>query len=125
MKPFFEEVKVLYPKNDFIFHQDSAPSHVSKKTIKFLKDSNIKYITPREWMPMSPDAAPMDYYIWSHLKRKLKNHKVNSIDGLKRILKYEWNKIPQKTINKILKGWAKRCRLIYKNKGLNIENFKI
>ena len=125
LKPFLKEAKVLYPQNDFIFHQDSAPSHASKKTIKFLKDNNIKFITPEEWMPMSPDAAPMDYYIWSHLKRKLKNHKINNIDRLKRVLKLEWNKIPQKTINKVLKSWAKRCRLIYKNKGLNIENFRI
>ena len=76
-------------------------------------------------MPMSPDAAPMDYYIWSHLKSRLKNHKIKNIEGLKRALKIEWDKIPQKTINKVLESWAKRCRLIYKNKGLNIENFRI
>ena len=89
-------MKVLYPQNDFVFHQDSALSYASKKAIKFLKDNNIKFVTSEEWMPMSPDAASMDYYIWSHLKMKLKNHKINNIDGLKRVLKLEWNKIPQK-----------------------------
>ena len=34
-----------------------------KKTIAFLTESKINYVKPEEWMPKSPDAAPMDYSI--------------------------------------------------------------
>lgn len=37
LKPFLnKDASKLYPNNDFIFHQDSAPSHASKSTIEFL-----------------------------------------------------------------------------------------
>ena len=51
-----------------IYHHDSAPSHTSKKTIVFLNKSTINYVKPEEWMPKSPDAAPIDYSIWGYLK---------------------------------------------------------
>jgi predicted transcriptional regulator len=69
LKPFLtRDVPRLFPKKErrkWFFHQDSAPSHTSKETISFLNRSNINYIKPEEWMPSSPDAAPMDYSIWS------------------------------------------------------------
>jgi hypothetical protein len=49
LKPFLaEDIPRLYPKSDYIFHQDSAPAHSLKMTIKFLKDIKIKLITPDE-----------------------------------------------------------------------------
>ena len=57
--PVGEEKKMIY-------HHDSAPSHTSKKSIAFLDKSKINYVKPEEWMPKSPDAAPMDYSIWSY-----------------------------------------------------------
>ncbi|CAF1558888.1 unnamed protein product [Rotaria sordida] len=72
LKPFLtKDVPRLFRKGKklkWIFHQDSAPSHTAKETIKFLEQNKIHYITPQEWMPASPDAAPMDYSIWGHLK---------------------------------------------------------
>ena len=44
-------------------HQDLAPSHTSQQIIEYLKKYKINYITLEEWMPSSPDAAPMDYAI--------------------------------------------------------------
>ena len=50
LKPFLSrDVPQLFPKNGKgqpIFHQDSAPGHVSKKPIACLNESNIKYVKP-------------------------------------------------------------------------------
>ena len=81
------------------FHQDSAPSHFSKAKINFMKDK-MNFITKDEWFPKSPDAAPMDYYIWGHLKQHLWKKKVKDMFGLKRALKDAWKKLPQELINK-------------------------
>lgn len=125
LKPFIrEDVPNLYPNGDYVFHQDSAPSHTAKKTIKFLLDNNIPFITPSQWMPNSPDAAPMDYFFWGFLKNRLNKRKVKTINGLKKAIKEEVKKVPQILINNALKAWSRRCRKIYYNKGLHIENYK-
>ena len=109
LTPFIsKDVKRLYPNGDFILHQDSAPSHAAKTTINFLMDKGIKFITPEQWTPMSPDASPMDYFVWGYLKQKLWSRKVNSLEGLKTALKQEWKKLPQDLINKAVNSWPKR-----------------
>lgn len=123
LKPNLElDFKKLYPKNDFILHQDSAPSHVSKMTLKFLKDNKVKYIPPEKWTPCSPDNAPLDYFVWGYMLKELAKRKAKNIEGLKRHLKDIWKNIPQNIIDKALDQWPKRCRYIYMNKGNQIEH---
>ena len=80
------DAKQLFPNDYFIFHQDSAPSHVSKKTLHFM-DSKMAYIKPEEWLLNSPDVAPMDYFTWGYLKNLLENKKPRGVSGLKHALK--------------------------------------
>ncbi|KAF2879314.1 hypothetical protein ILUMI_26869 [Ignelater luminosus] len=44
LKPFLKNARRLYPSNDYIFHQDSAPAHRVKATLLFLREQN-KYVT--------------------------------------------------------------------------------
>lgn len=125
LKPFLKkDVPRLFPEGSkrMVFHQDSASSHTSKQTLKFLKDNKVKFVKPEEWMPKSPDAAPMDFGIWGILKRRLQKRTINTLRGLKRALRDEWWKLDQKTINKTLESWPKRCRLIYGCHGSQIEH---
>ncbi len=122
LTPFIKkDIPKLYPNLDFLFHQDSAPSHVSKKTLKFLEDNEISFITPLQWFPNSPDAAPCDYFLWGYLKNRIRRRKVRTIQGLKKAIREEVKKIPQNLIDKALKAWSRRCRQIYYYKGLHIE----
>ena len=61
-----------------ILHQDSAPGHVAKDTVTYMKEHNIQVITPTQWLPKSPDAAPMDYSIWGIMKERVRKHKVTT-----------------------------------------------
>ena len=123
LKPLIADSERLYPGKQFILQQDSAPSHRAKKTIDWLKNNRIKFINPSEWIPNSPDAAPMDYCIWGYMLSKLKHRKVGSLNSLKRALRDIWANIPQEMVIKCLKSWPKRVNQIYKAKGANIENF--
>ena len=70
LKPFIEkDVPRLFPgrAREMVFHQDSASSHTARKTLDFLQKRLVQYMTPSEWMPKSPDCAPMDYGIWGIL----------------------------------------------------------
>ena len=125
LKPFLDnDVPRLFPDDpeSMVFHQDSASSYTARATIKFLKNNNVNFIEKEEWMPKSPDAAPMDFGIWGILKRHLQKRNVNTLLGLKRALKDEWNKLDQKTINKTLESWPNRCKLIYRCHGSHIEH---
>ena len=82
----------------------------------------MNFIDRDEWMPKSPDAAPMDFGIWGILKRRLHKRNVTSVIGLKKALKDEWGKLDQIIINKTLESWPKRCRLIYACHENHIEN---
>ncbi|GBM00516.1 hypothetical protein AVEN_77332-1 [Araneus ventricosus] len=83
LKPFFKDDYCrLYPNGDAVFHQDSAPSHVSRVTQKFLKDQQVQFLKPQQWMPNSPDAASCNYFLWGHLKHKLNKRRVSTLRGL-------------------------------------------
>ncbi|GBN09681.1 hypothetical protein AVEN_227859-1 [Araneus ventricosus] len=61
LKPFLKDDYCrLYPNGDAVFQQDSAPSHASRVTQKFLTDQQVQFLRPQQWMPNSPDAAPCD-----------------------------------------------------------------
>lgn len=63
LKPFIkQDFFRLYPDGDGVFHQDSAPAHAAKSTQDYLRRNDIPFITPEQWMPNSPDAAPCDFF---------------------------------------------------------------
>jgi len=124
IKPFLkEDVPRLYKNKKFILHQDNAPSHASKFTQNFLTEQNIKFIKPQTWTPMSPDLAPMDYFVWGYLKKKIQGKNCKTILGLKKTLINAWNQIDQNHINNCLKSWRKRFSLLVNNHGKYIENY--
>lgn len=123
LKPFFRDVrKNLYPDEDFIFHQDSAPSHTAKMTLEFLTSQNITFIHPDEWLPNSPDAAPCDFFLWGYLKTKIKKMQVRNLEELKKAIRKCVRSVPQNMIDNALKSWSKRLREIYHANGGHIEN---
>ncbi|KAF2890751.1 hypothetical protein ILUMI_15422, partial [Ignelater luminosus] len=93
----FNDALRLYPDGDFVFHHDSAPSHISKITTEFMK-GKLKFISQEKWMPKSPDAAPMDYFVWGYMKQQLWRTKAKDVAALKRI----WKDMPQELVNKTL-----------------------
>ncbi len=73
-------------------------------------------------MPNSPDTAPMDYAIWTHLKNQLNKSEIKTIDELKTKLLCEWRQMDQSFIDKVLASWPKRVFKIFKTRGLHIEH---
>jgi hypothetical protein len=123
LKPFLRyDVKKLYPDGDYIFHQDSAPAHVSKMTCAWM-EPRMPFLKKEEVMPKSPDAAPMDYFVWGWMKRKLNKIEVHDMTGLKKALKKVWRQLPQEMIDNALKSWPERVHDIYKAKGHHIEKY--
>ncbi|GBM90378.1 hypothetical protein AVEN_175921-1 [Araneus ventricosus] len=72
----------LYPNGDAVYNQDSAPSHTSRVTKKFLTDQQMLFLEPQQWMLNSPNAAPCDYFLCGHLKNKLNKRRVSMLRDL-------------------------------------------
>lgn len=121
LKPLIHNAKSLYPDNNWKFHQDSAPAHTSKKTLKFLADEGIDFLTPEIWTPNSPDLSPCDYFLWGYLKKILEKRELKTISQLKKIIRTEVQNIPLEMIRDTLKSWPKRCLEVYKNKGHHLK----
>ncbi|CAF2087242.1 unnamed protein product [Rotaria magnacalcarata] len=125
LKPFLRrDVPHLFPENgrvEWFLHQDSAPSHTAKQTIEYLNRYKINYVTPEEWLPCSPNAAPMDYAIWGYLKQRLNKTETKTLEELKIKLLHEWRKMDQSYIHKVLASWPKWVFMIYKARGFHIE----
>ena len=126
LKPFLScDLHRLFPigeEKKMIYHHDSAPVHILKKTIAFLNKSKINYVKSDEWMPKSHDVAPMDYSIWGYLKQQLNKQKIETLDELFKKILYQWKKIDKTYIDKVLADWPKRVYRIYKARGFHIEH---
>ncbi|KAF2893190.1 hypothetical protein ILUMI_12983 [Ignelater luminosus] len=94
LKPFLRDAKKLYPSNDYIFHQDSAPAHRAKATLLFLREQNVSFIEPEQWLPSSPDCTLCDYFLWGNLKSQVNKRNIRTLRGLQKAVRGELKKYP-------------------------------
>ena len=68
---FDVDVPKLFGKDarKVVLHMDSATSHTARKTVACLNSRGIKFITKDQWLPNSPELAPMDYFANGDLKK--------------------------------------------------------
>ena len=65
-------MKEIYPNNNFIFMQDTAPSHRAKIVRNVLREElKSRFVANTEWSPSSPDCNPLDYYFWNQVKKNV------------------------------------------------------
>lgn len=66
----------------FVWQQDSAPCHTSRKSQKWLGDNFFDFTSPDVWPPNSPDLNPMDYFVWSAVERETNRTACKTKDDL-------------------------------------------
>ena len=71
-RQLFPAIEKLVKRNDWIFVQDSAPSHRSNLVQDFLEKSLKRhFVKCVEWPPSSPNVNPLDYFFWDLVKTKV------------------------------------------------------
>jgi hypothetical protein len=116
----------LFPDRNFIFQQDSAPSHTARLTVNFLQEQNITFWGKEIWPAKSPDLNPMDYRVWALLEQKVYERvkQYPSIDSLKEGVVAAWNSLDQQTIRKCIsgdQGFRKRLEAVVEQNGGHVE----
>src|SRR6218665_54682 len=113
------DIRLKY-ENDFVFQQDEAPAHRSRRIglpwIFF--NSNVpEFIEPHNWPPNSPDLNPVDYSICGALQQRIVN-----VEHLKRVIIRCWIEISQEPINGAIDQWARRIDAVIRARGRHIEH---
>lgn len=71
--------KLRTNEGEYIFQQDGASCHTSKKTMNWLKNRNIPLL---DWTASSPDMSPIEA-IWGIMKKKLRQNPARTVPELK------------------------------------------
>ena len=114
-------ISTLYPDDQWIFQQDSAPAHKAKTTQQWLTTNCPDFISFKEWPPSSPDLNPLDFSIWGILETIVNAKQHRSLESLKRMLVREWNRLPMDTVRAAIDSWRRRLALVVKHKGGRFE----
>ena len=98
---------------DWIFIQDSAPSHWANLVQDFLSEKlNKRFVKYLEWPPTSSDCNPLDYYFWEKVQRKGFENRFNRTfeneNALKRQIRRVWLEVSRdiEEIRKALKEFV-------------------
>lgn len=113
--------KTLFKNKDWIFQQDSAPSHKAKTTQKWLKDNLPGFISTEEWPSSSPDLNPLDYSLWTELELRACRKSHPNLESLKRALCREAQRIPLEKIRAAIDEWPARLKACIQQKGGHFE----
>ena len=94
----------------FFFQQDSAPAHRAKKTLDFSKEKGIRFWSPVQWPPNSPDLNPMDYCIWSLVVQGTGEGRPSSVPALKRKVNASWRAMDAEKIRSACRSFRPRLQ---------------
>ena len=111
----------LFHNKDWVFQQDSAPSHKAKTTQAWLRENVPAFIPVNEWPSSSPDLNPLDYSLWTELELRACRKSHPNLESLKRALVREAKLIPLEKIRAAIDDWPNRLRACIKNKGGHFE----
>jgi hypothetical protein len=110
--------------NNFIFQQDGAPAHSSRKTQDWIRERNAAFIDKDEWPPNSPDLNPLDFCIWGVMLQRYETvqPKPTSTAELRTVLQMIWDAIPQRIIQDAVLSVRKRLQLCIKENGGHFQH---
>ena len=124
LKQLLPSVRALYPGNDWIWLQDSAPSHRSKSTQMFLEQNTPSFVRAQDWPPDSPDCNPLDYHIWNQLKEIVYADRkaYKNLESLRTALRRSWGKVPMTGIQKAIRQFRPRLQAVVDAEGGPIQH---
>ena len=98
----------------YILMRDNAPSHISGKTIEFIKRAKINEW--KEWPAYSPDLNPIEN-VWGLIKSKLMKKEINKKSELIIEIKNAYNEINDEAISNMIESFPSRLAECIENEG--------
>ncbi|GMF25518.1 unnamed protein product [Phytophthora fragariaefolia] len=100
---------------DYIYQQDNACIHTSKRTREFFTEEDIKVL---DWSSKSPDLNPIET-LWSTMSRRVYSNgkQYESVPQLKAALFEAWESIPIAMLVSFIESMPCRCVEVLDKKG--------
>ena len=85
---------------DYVFLQDRARSHTTKKSFAYLEEHCTEYVKPDFWLPNSPDMNDYvyEYVNWGEIKARVYKSNLTEIESFQDATEEEWEAYPQVNI---------------------------
>uniref|UniRef100_A0A914CVH4 Tc1-like transposase DDE domain-containing protein n=1 Tax=Acrobeloides nanus TaxID=290746 RepID=A0A914CVH4_9BILA len=90
---------------EWVYQQDSAPSHKAKETQRWLRENVPDFITVLDWPPYSPDLNPLDYSILGYIKSIACTKPHESVKSLKKAIRKAWDEMPDEIVKRVMDSW--------------------
>lgn len=118
-KRLIPQAKEWFPNGEYIFMHDGAPCHAAKTVSNFLRESEISTLP---WPGNSPDMNPIEN-LWAIVKKRMKNHKVTTRQGLIELLIQVWHHDEEIKNNckNLVQSMPNRIKMLIKNKGMHTK----
>lgn len=118
VKPWIE---ANYPDGTYVFQQDGAPCHTSRKTQEWL-DTNLAAFWSKDMSPpQSPDLTPLDYSVWATVEERACKKPHSSVTALERSIKRSWTQMTDSYIQKTCRSFRQRLQTVIKLEGARFE----
>ena len=101
----------------WIYQQDSAPSHRSKRTQDWCRLHFPDFLSSSKWPPYSPDLNPLDYAVWGKLEAEACAIRHPNIDSLKAALLQAHTNLSPEFLRAACQSFKTRLRLCIRAKG--------
>ena len=118
VKPWLD---AQYPDGNYVWQQDSAPSHRAKMTQEWCAGNLSAFWPWGIWPPASPDLNPLDYAIWGNVERVACARPHPSVDALKAAVEQEWANMSAEFVIKSCKAFRSRLETMLVADGGHFE----
>ena len=114
-------LKKTFPAGNYVFQQDSAPAHASKKTQEWLRMNVAEFWEKNVWPSNSPDLNPLDFSIWSVVESKACQTSHPNRESLKVSVAKAWRALKPDYIVKTCRAFRPRLEKMIECEGGLIE----
>ena len=129
-KQLLPSINGMLKRKDWIFVQDSAPSHRANMVQDFLTEQlRRRFVKCTDWPPASPDCNPLDYFFWDRVQNKVYENRFNQdfkdAEALKRRIRKVWPEVAGEVIaiRKAFKEFVPRLQSVRDHEGQCIKMF--
>ena len=105
----------------YVWQQDSAPCHTSRKTQAWLSENFVDHIGPDVWPPRSPDFSPLDFFVWGAVERETNRSSCNTKLELKTRITRAFRGLSRETVTKACSRFRSRLEAVIDAEGGFIE----
>ncbi|KAJ8897734.1 hypothetical protein PR048_003084 [Dryococelus australis] len=111
----------FYGMNPCYFHDPSARCHVSRATMQWYADSNVRRL---DWPAHSPDFNPIEQ-LWNELDRRVRVRQARpkSIAQLIEWLQEEWRRIPVGVLQTLVESMSDGVAAVIASRGTTVAEW--